>query len=60
MSYREIEFLSDGEFKRLCGVSRKTCSAMVEVVDPALDRRRRKGGQAKLSVEDQQLVALEY
>ncbi|MBM0741311.1 transposase family protein [Phormidium sp. CLA17] len=60
MSYREIEFLSDGEFKRLCGVSRKTCSAMVEVVGPALDRRGRKGGQAKLSVEDQLLVALEY
>ena len=60
MSYREIEFLSDGEFKRLCGVSRKTFSAMVEVVRPALDRRGRKGGQAKLSVEDQLLVALEY
>lgn len=60
MSYRELESLSDGEFKRLCGVSRKTFSAMVEVVGPALDRRGRKGGQAKLSVEDQLLVALEY
>lgn len=60
MSYREIAFLSEGEFKRLCGVSRKTFSAMVEVVRPALDRRGRKGGQAKLSVEDQLLVALEY
>jgi hypothetical protein len=60
MPYREIEFLSEGEFKRLCGVSRKTFRAMVEVVRPALDRRGRKGGQAKLSVEDQLLVALEY
>jgi hypothetical protein len=37
-----------------------TFSAMVEVVRPALDRRGRKGGQAKLSVEDPLLVALEY
>ena len=33
---------------------------MVEVVRPALDRRGRKGGQAKLRVEDPLLVALEY
>ena len=37
MSYREIEFLSEGEFKRLCGVSHKTFRAIVEVVRPALD-----------------------
>lgn len=60
MSYREIEFLSGAEFKRLCGVSRETFSAMVEIVRPALDRRGCRGGQAKLSVEDQLLVALEY
>jgi hypothetical protein len=60
MSYREIEVLSGAEFKRLCGVSRETFSAMVEIVRPALDRRGRRGGQAKLSVEDQLLVALEY
>ncbi|MBM0742148.1 transposase family protein [Phormidium sp. CLA17] len=60
MPYRELESLSGVKFKRLCGVSRETFSAMVEVVRPALDRRGRKGGQAKLSVEDQMLVALEY
>jgi len=60
MSYREIQFLSGAEFKRLCGVSRETFSAMVDIVRPALDRRGCRGGQAKLSVEDQLLVALEY
>ncbi|MEX0272660.1 transposase family protein [Leptolyngbyaceae cyanobacterium UHCC 1019] len=60
MAYRALESLSGAEFKRLCGVSRETFSAMVEIVRPALDRRGCRGGQAKLSVEDQLLVALEY
>ena len=60
MSYREIQTLSGAEFKRLCGVSRATFDAMVEVVRPSLDRQGRRGGQAKLSVEDQVLVALAY
>jgi hypothetical protein len=33
---------------------------MVEVLHPYLDRQGQRGGQAKLSVEDQLLVALEY
>jgi hypothetical protein len=60
MAYRELEPLSDSEFKRLCGVSRGTFAQMVEVLDPYLNRQGRRGGQAKLSVEDQVLVALEY
>lgn len=60
MVYSELQFLSDGEFKRLCGVSRTTFAEIVEVLRPHLDRQRRRGGQAKLSVEDQLLVALEY
>ena len=60
MSYQEIQSLSGAEFKRLCGVSHETFNQMVEVVRPALDRRGHRGGQAKLSVEDQVLVALEY
>lgn len=59
MAYKELESLSDGEFKRLCGVSRSTFAQMVEVLHPYLNRQRRRGGQAKLSVEDQLLVALE-
>ena len=60
MQYRELEHLSNPEFKRWCGVSRGAFHEMVEVVRPHLDRQGRRGGQAKLSVEDQVLVALAY
>jgi hypothetical protein len=60
MQYQELEHLSNLEFKRLCGVSRSTFREMVEVLRPPLDRRGRRGGQTKLSVEDQLLVALAY
>ena len=33
---------------------------MVEILRPQLDRSGKRGGQAKLSVEDQLLVAMEY
>lgn len=49
MRYRELEHLSDSEFKRLCGVSRATFVEMVEIVRPHLERRGQRGGQAKLS-----------
>jgi len=58
--YAELEYLADGEFKRLCGVSRNTFREMVEVLRPQLARQGQRGGQAKLSAEDQLLVALEY
>ena len=60
MRYNELEHLSNPEFKRLCGVSRSTFSEMVEVLRPVLNRRGQRGGQAKLGVEDQLLVALDY
>ena len=60
MQYQELEHLSNREFKRWCGVSRGTFREMVEVVRPHLERQGRRGGQAKLSVEDQILVALAY
>ena len=60
MAYSELQQLSDGEFKRLCGVSRSTFAEMVEVLHPDLERQGRRGGQAKLRVEDQLLVAWEY
>ena len=60
MQYRWLEHLSNPEFKRWCGVSRSTFREMVEMVLPHLDRQGRRGGQAKLSVEDQVLVALAY
>lgn len=60
MRYTELHPLADAEFKRLCGVSRGTFGKMVEVLHPHLERQGQRGGQNKLSVEDQLLMALEY
>lgn len=60
MGYPELEALSDSEFKRMCGVSRSTFSEMVSELRPHLERQGKRGGQNKLPVEDQLLIALEY
>ena len=60
MEYSELSYLSNGEFKRLCGVSRNTFGERVEILRPHLDRAGRKGGQNKLDVENQLLLGLEY
>ena len=60
MLYADLQQLSAVEFKRLCGVTRKTFNKMVEKVQPHLERQGRRGGQNKLSAEDQLLVTLEY
>ena len=46
MAYSELEQLSEGEFKRLCGVSRSTFAEMVGVLHPHMNRQGRRGGQA--------------
>ena len=58
MAYIDLEHLSATEFKRLCGVSRDTFSEMVEVLRPYLERSCQRGGQNKLSIENQLLVTL--
>lgn len=60
MSDIDLQHLSVPEFKRLCGISRNTFTEMVEVLCPHLERQGQRGGQNKLSVEDQLLVTLEY
>lgn len=60
MAYTDIQHLSATEFKRLCGVRSETFKEMVEVLRPQLERQGQRGGQNKLSVEDQLLVTLEY
>ena len=60
MHYSELDELSAAEFKRLCGVSRNSFSETVEVLRPHLERQGHRGGQNKLMVEDQLLIALEY
>lgn len=60
MTYIDLQHLCAADFKRLCGVSRDTFGEMVEVLRPHLERQGQRGGQNKLSVEDQLLVTLEY
>ena len=59
MTYEQLKQLKPAAFKRRCGVHPETFEQMVEVLRPELDRRGKRGGQCKLSVEDQLLVVLE-
>jgi Helix-turn-helix of DDE superfamily endonuclease len=60
MIYDELKRLRPSEFKRYCGVRREVFLKMVETIRPQLARQGKRGGQSKLCVEDQLLVALEY
>jgi hypothetical protein len=60
MTYEQFKCLRPRAFKRRCGVHRSTFEQMVEILRPHLDRRGKRGGQAKLSVENQILLVLEY
>ncbi len=59
MIYEQLKHLKAGAFRRRCAVPLETFEQMVEVLHPHLDRRGKRGGQSKLSVEDQLLVVLE-
>ena len=60
MTYQQFKILKPSAFKRRCGIQLETFEQMVEILRPHLDRRGRRGGQAKLTVEDQLLLVLEY
>jgi Helix-turn-helix of DDE superfamily endonuclease len=60
MLYEELQQLPPPAFKRACGVSRQTFSAMVAVLQPQLERQGKRGGQNQLSVADQLLMTLQY
>ncbi len=61
MLYEKLKELSAADFKRYCGVKRKTFDKMCEIVlDKSAAQRLVSGGPAKLSVEDQVLLTLEY
>ena len=60
MTYEQLKLLKPSDFKRKCGVQLETFKRMVEILSPHLDRTGKRGGQAKLSVEDQLLLVLEY
>ena len=60
MTYKQFKDLKPSAFKRRCGVNPKTFEQMVKLLRPDLDRQGKRGGQAKLTVEDQLLLVLEY
>ena len=60
MTYEQFKLLEPSAFKRRCGIQSETFEQMVELLRPYLDRRGRRGGQGKLTVEDQLLLVLEY
>lgn len=60
MTYEMLKTMKPAAFKRRCGVHRDTFDKMVNVLRPHLDRKGKRGGQCKLKVEDQLLIALEY
>jgi hypothetical protein len=59
MTYERLKQLKPSAFKRRCGVHRETFYQMTSTLRPHLGHQG-KGGQSKLGVEDQLLVALEY
>jgi hypothetical protein len=60
MTYERLKELHSSAFKRRCGVHRPTFDKMIGALRPHLDRAGKRGGQCKLSIEDQLLVTLEY
>jgi hypothetical protein len=60
MTYEQLKYLKPSDFKRRCGVQISTFAQMAELLRPHLDRKGKRGGQCKLSVEDQLLLVLEY
>ena len=60
MTYEQIKNLRETEFKRLCGVKPQVFQEMVDLLKQELPKSRKRGGQPKLSTEDQLLITLEY
>lgn len=62
MTYKQIKNLREQEFKRLCGVKPQIFEAMVSILkqDLPTSKSKNRGGQPKLSTEDQLLITLEY
>lgn len=60
MRYEDLQKLPPPQFRRACGVKPSTFQAMVEELHDQLDRSGKRGGQNRLSVEDQLLLTLQY
>lgn len=60
MRYEQAKTLPTNEFKRLFGVHHHTFEAMVDVMREQAQLKKKSGTPAKLSLEDQVLVSLQY
>lgn len=60
MNYERIKNLKASDFKRLCGVRAETFNRMVAALKQGISQKGQRGGQPKLSVEDQLLMTLQY
>jgi len=61
MKEKNIESLSDKQFRRVVGVKRKTFAVMLEVITKAHAEKKARGGRPnKLSVTEMILMTLEY
>ena len=59
MNYEDVRNLKDGDFKRLCGVTKETFAAMCEVVVETKQLNRR-GRKSNLSIENQVLLTVSF
>ena len=61
MKYENIKKLSEEQFKRITGISRKTFEKMLKILLPKHKEKLAKGGRRpKLSLEEMLLATLEY
>lgn len=59
MIYEDVKNLNDGDFKRLCGVSKETFAAMCQVI-AAYKENHTRGRKSSLSIENQLLLTLSF
>jgi hypothetical protein len=59
MNYEDVKNLKQGDFKRLCGISKETFAAMREAVREH-KRAARRGRKSNLSIENQLLLTLSF
>lgn len=59
MNYEDVRNLKAGDFKRLCGVSKETFTAMCQVLSQH-KRQTRRGRKSNLSIENQLLLTLSF
>jgi len=59
MNYEDVKNLKDSEFKRLCGVTKETFSAMCQVIVEYKESNKR-GRKSNLSIENQVLLTLSF